>query len=138
MGGVEAVSAWAMDDTHSIDLGHHGIEIVDVEIRDLVAAINALPFVLRTTHSCAGYGRPGTAPRNANDHPDPTCHRPNTTGYVSIRYRDLGCWKFHEELMRVADWATEIDGRVGYYLKADDLAMKWSRFAAVVERWRLL
>lgn len=71
------------------DLAVAGIEMVDVEIRQVIAALNRLPFVSRTLFSCAGFGRAGLASRTPGDYSsdDPTGHLANQSGYVTIEYK---------------------------------------------------
>lgn len=76
------------------------IHLVDLEIRDIIQAINNLPFVEKTLYSCAGYGKQGDIITYA-DLPDSHGEIENE-GYVVIMYKKKGWEEFHDELSSMA------------------------------------
>lgn len=91
---------------YSVDIGTSGIESIDVEIRDIIVAVNALPFVERTLFSCAGYGTAGTS-RNPDDAPagDLTGHDADNAPYLVVAYRAGSAYQaFHDAMTEAVKW----------------------------------
>ena len=89
------------------------LALIDVEIRDIISALNRKPFVLQTLFSCAGYGKAGTDVRHPHEIPpsDPLGHVPRSSGYVVIAYRrDHPQWKpFHQAMSSLVDRVRSMD-----------------------------
>ena len=122
------------------------LEVIDVEIRDLIRALNEVPWIFGTLYSCAGFGRAGKTPRHPNEIPknDPFGHLPKVEGYVMVAYekgveKESGrafhniFTKFFDKVIKNVYWTKTLKRPIFSYYLYKPSKMKWKSITKFVE-----